>query len=208
MIFKKNENKFESSLKHSLGVLTLLVLIGVSCKNDDEDPLITNSPAYYITQAEQKLASIPDAIKPQNQGDVVMILYATGIQEYTAVSSPGTSTGFAWNTSSTPTAFLFDKTNAQVGTHGAVGGVPFWKLTDSDVINGAKTTETDSPDGAANIKWLLLGLKANTNPSGAFSGVKSIQRITTIGGQATCENPSNATSTCKSNYKAVYVFRK
>jgi hypothetical protein len=207
MIFRKNENKLQRSLKHSLGVLTLLVLIGVSCKDDDDNgaPLISNSPAYYITQAEQKLASIPDAIKPQNQGDVVMILYATGIQEYTAVASTSSPTGFAWNTTSTPTAFLFDKTNAQVGTHGAG---PFWKLTDNDVFQGALTASVDSPDGAANIKWLLLGPKVNTNQSGAFSTVKYVQRITTIGGQATCENPSSATSTCKSNYKAVYVFRK
>jgi hypothetical protein len=205
MIFRKNENKFQRSLKHSLGVLTLLVLIGVSCKDDDEAPLISNSPAYYISQAEQKLGSLPDAIKPANQGDVVMILYATGIQEYTAVASTSSSTGYSWTASSTPTAFLFDKTNAQVGTHGAG---PFWKLTESDMVEGTLTVGVDSPDGATNIKWLLLAPKTNTTPSGAFTGVKSIQRITTIGGQVCSGNPSSVTSTCKSNYKAVYVFRK
>jgi hypothetical protein len=206
-IVQKNEKLSKLSLVLSASILVFLLVTISSCDNDDDEALVVNSPAYYISQAEKKLATLP--VEIASDGNVVKILYATGVQKYKAVSSSNSSTGYAWSSSSTPQAYLFDKTNAQVGTHYAgVGTGPFWKLTESDVINGQLVAGVDSPDGTTNIKWLLLEPKTNTTPSGAFAQVTHIQRISTVGGQPCTTLPADATSTCESDYQTVYVFLK
>jgi hypothetical protein len=203
---QKNEKLSKQSLVLSASILVFLLVTISSC-DDDDDAMVVNSPAYYISLAEKKLTTLPTAIA--SDGQVVKILYATGVQKYKAVSSANSATGYVWSSSSTPQAYLFDKTNAQVGTHYAgVGTGPFWKLTESDVINGQLVAGVDSPDGTTNIKWLLLEPKTNTTPSGAFAEIKHIQRISTAGGQASATLPADATSTCESDYQTVYVFLK
>jgi hypothetical protein len=206
-IIQKSENRSKLSLVLSAGIFVLLLATVSSCDDDNGVTLVVNSPAYYISQAEKKLNTLPAEIA--SDGQVVKILYATGVQKYKAVSASTSATGYIWSSSSTPQAYLFDKTNAQVGTHYAgVGTGPFWKLTENDVINGQLVVGVDSPDGAANIKWLLLEPKTNTHPSGVFDEVTHIQRITTIGGQPCTTLPADASSTCESDYQTVYVFRK
>jgi hypothetical protein len=204
---QNSENRSKLTLVRSASILVLLLVTIASCENDDDDALVVNSPAYYISQAEKKLSTLPAEI--ESDGQVVKVLYATGVQKYKAVSSANSATGYVWSGSSTPQAYLFDKTNAQVGTHYAgVGTGPFWKLTEADVINGQLVVGVDSPDGTTNIKWLLLEPKTGTSPTGIFAEVKHIQRIITLGGQPCATLPADATSTCESDYQTVYVFRK
>lgn len=204
---RKSENRALHPLMHVAFMFVALSVVFSSCEDDDDAIMVLNSPAYYISQAEKELASLPDAI--ESDGQIVKILYATGVQKYKAVPSANSATGYSWSTSSTPQAYLFDNTNAQVGTHYAgVGTGPFWKITENDVINAQLVAGVDSPDGASNIKWLLLEPKANTAPTGVFADVKHIQRIKTVGGQPSSTLPADAASTCESDYQTVYVFRK
>lgn len=206
-LIKKSENRSTRSLVRVAFVMVSLALMISSCDDDNDAVIVLNSPAYYISQAEKKLATLPEGI--ESDGQVIKILYATGVQKYKAVASANSPTGYAWSTSSTPQAYLFDNTNAQIGTHYAgVGTGPFWKLTENDVINAQLVVGVDSPDGPTNIKWLLLEPKTNTTPTGVFAEVKHIQRILTVGGQPCSTFPADATGTCESDYQTVYVFRK
>jgi hypothetical protein len=168
-----------------------------------------NAAAAHIAASEKLV--IPAAIElPANLpgGNLrVATYYAEGVQKYVAREKAGSNPiSYEWAFVA-PEAFLYDATNAMVGTHGAG---PFWELSINDSIfaqhfSPARTALSPDP---GSIDWLLLMPKIGTTPTGIFSEVDYIQRIATKGGKAPTIMPSGAGETVAVKYKAVYRFSK
>ena len=85
-----------------------------------------------------------------------------------------------------PDAKLFDKTVAELGTHGAG---PVWKFYDGKSVKGQVVAKSDAP-ASGNIPWLLL------KGEGSF---EYIRRSETHGGVAPSGN-------CKVGHKEKVVY--
>jgi hypothetical protein len=143
---------------------------------------------------------VPEKLAAPESEVLVLQAHATGSQIY--VCQPGPDSKLAWILKA-PEANLFDANEKQIGKH--FGG-PTWKHNDGSEVVGKVVARQDSPD-ADSIPWLLL-TAANHSGDGVLSGVTTIQRIHTKGGQAPasgCDTPHRNTET-KVDYSADYYF--
>jgi len=164
-----------------------------------------------LSETGQELSSpicpknTPAALKPAANQTLVLKLAATGFQIYDC-KADATTGAFAWIFRA-PSADLKDPIfGTQVGTHYAG---PTWedKWAHSTVV-AAKAAAANSPDGAANIPWLLLNAVSHAAPKGIFSSVSAIQRLNTKGGVAPATGCSAETAGAVANvpYTADYFF--
>lgn len=182
----------------------------VACNKSDKPAAPdTNSPAYYISQAET--LSIPDAVAlPANlpNGNTrVANFFANGVQKYKAQEVAGSNpVQYQW-VFVAPQADLYDINNNKVGIHSAG---PNWELSAADSMFGQSfTPPRTAPSNDANgIDWLLLMPKTGKTSTGIFANVSYVQRIATKGGKAPATPPASATEVVDVPYTAIYRFSK
>jgi len=144
---------------------------------------------------------VPEKIKAPSGEELVLQVHASGSQIYAC--RQGADGKFAW-TLKAPEAELQDQHGAMVGRHYAG---PAWKHKDGSEVTGKAIARVDSPDSDS-IPWLLVTATGHSG-NGAFSGVTSIQRIHTKGGQPPAAGDCNASKEnveAKSSYAADYYF--
>lgn len=143
---------------------------------------------------------VPDKIKAPSGEELVLQAHASGSQIY--VCQQGTDHKFGW-TLKAPEAELHDQQGAILGLHYAG---PTWKHKDGSEVTGKAAAKVDSPDPDS-IPWLLVTATGHSG-NGVLSGVTSIQRIGTKGGQppSTGCDASKEGAEVKSSYTADYYF--
>jgi len=115
----------------------------------------------------------------------LMTLAAHGVQLYECRAAAGATPAWAFVA---PEADLFDAGGRRIGRHGAG---PAWTHDDGSGFTGTVRTRADAPRADA-IPWLLLAATPK-GPEGVFSGVRSVQRIHTVGGLAPADGCGAAT---------------
>jgi Protein of unknown function (DUF3455) len=121
-------------------------------------------------------SGVPAALQPAAGERLLLTVAARGVQIYECRSQAGATP--AW-TLTAPDAELFDANGQRIGSHGAG---PHWVAHDGSRLVGSLKARADAPSPTA-IPWLLLSVR-DVGPAGRFSGVTSIQRVNTAGGNA------------------------
>jgi Protein of unknown function (DUF3455) len=129
-------------------------------------------------------------------------LHASGAQIYVCQPLKNDAARFEWSFKQ-PEATLFNKRGSNVGKHYAG---PTWEGNDGSKVTGEVVARSNSPDANA-IPWLLLSAKTSSG-TGIFAGVRSIQRLHTVGGAAPASGCSLAQSgqELRVLYSADYLF--
>ena len=157
----------------------------------------------FLSASPQKLArpDVPEKLAAPATEDVVLQAHASGSQIY--VCQAGTDQKLSW-TLKAPEAQLLDASGKNIGSHYAG---PTWKHNDGSEVTGKPAARQDAPEPDA-IPWLLL-TAAGHSGTGILSGVTTIQRIHTKGGQPPkadgCDE-SHRGAEAKSAYTADYYF--
>jgi hypothetical protein len=133
-------------------------------------------PALLAACAGLSTPAVPPALQPAGGERLLMTVAARGVQVYTCRGSDGAAP--AWRLLA-PEAELFDGQGRAIGSHGAG---PHWLAHDGSRLQGSVKARADAPSAQA-IPWLLLSAQ-DVGPAGRFSGVTSIQRVNTAGGNA------------------------
>jgi hypothetical protein len=133
-------------------------------------------PALLAACAGLSAPAVPPALQPAGGERLLMTVAARGVQIYECRSAAGASP--AW-TLLAPDAELFDAAGQRIGSHGAG---PHWLARDGSRLVGSVKARAEAPSAQA-IPWLLLSAQ-DVGPAGRFSGVTSIQRVNTAGGNA------------------------
>ena len=173
-----------------LVLLCWLTLGPGAATNAAEPPSASTVPANLAAPADQTLA---------------LTLTARGVQIYECRAVAGEPGKFEWAFRA-PEADLFDPQGKKVGRH--YGG-PTWELTEGDggKVVGRVKAKAEAPDGAG-IPWLLLDA-VPASGTGVLGGVKSIQRLDTVGGQAPADEPAEQARVGQRrrvDYTATYRF--
>lgn len=142
--------------------------------------------------------AVPKALAPSAGEALALIGPARGVQIYECRTGKDGKAG-EWAFVA-PDAELFDARGNAIGRHGAG---PFWEAKDGSRVTGTVKARADAPEAGA-VPWLLLDAKS-TGGAGAFSGVTSIQRVNTAGGQAPTA-PCTAGASARVPYTADYYF--
>jgi hypothetical protein len=144
--------------------------------------------------AEDSGISVPDHTR------IVTALQAEGVQIYEAKAQANGSLG--WSLVG-PDAKLETLDGQLVGLH-SVG--PRWKANDGSEVKAVKPPlqnwKSPDPKSAA---WLLLEV-SSAGSNGLFSGVQYVARVSTIGGAAPSEQPTQAGEKKSVPYRAIYLF--
>lgn len=147
---------------------------------------------------QQALAE-PGGITIPDHTRIVTALQAEGVQIYEAKAQPNGSLG--WSLVG-PDAKLETLDGQLAGLH-SVG--PRWKASDGSEVKAIKPPlqnwKSPDPKSAA---WLLL--EVSSEGSGLFSGVQYVARVSTIGGAAPGEAPTQTGEKKSVPYKAIYLF--
>lgn len=144
---------------------------------------------------------VPANLKAPEGEKVVFQAQARGSQIY--LCQAGSDQSFSWVLKG-PEAELFDATGSAVGHH-SIG--PSWKHSDGSEVRGKVVARQDAPEPDA-VPWLLLQATSHSG-AGTLSGVTSIQRIHTTGGQPPKAGSCDASALgkeIKSQYSAEYYF--
>ena len=203
------KNTYVITSKFFASLTLMAAAVGLLSSCNKEKKIDTNSPAYFISQAES--LTIPDAVAlPANLpgGNTrVATFFANGVQKYKAQEVANSSpVAYQW-VFVAPQADLYDINNNKVGTHSAG---PDWQLSAADSMFGqAFTPPRTAPSTDANgIDWLLLMPKTGKASTGIFANVSYVQRIATKGGKAPTTPPANSTDVIDVPYTAIYRFTK
>jgi hypothetical protein len=165
-------------------------------------PSWARTTAFTFTLLSGSLASamaaepaLPEAIAAPGQ-TVVLSTHAEGAQVYECKAGPDGKLSWLFRE---PIATLMSD-GKTVGRHYAG---PNWEDADGSAVTGK--SNGNAPGATANdIAWLKLEVIAHRG-NGALTGVTTVQRINTMGGQLTgsCDK---AGTTKASPYSADYVF--
>ena len=189
----------------SLVVVSLIGLSSAGCALEtldqapDVDETVSESEAAHRSLCP---ADVPAALTPDPDQTLKGIVNAVGAQVYVCTSTPSSPTP-AW-TFMAPQANLLADNGRLLGTH-FIG--PTWQDNDGSSVQGSKLAGA-TVDGTA-IPWLLL--KATTHAGdGYFSDVTSIQRLSTVGGNApsTGCDAEHLGAISQVPYSAEYAFYK
>ena len=176
----------EQRCREALGALTLAPLLLGGC----------------VTGSAPPSAPAPEALKaPADQG-LSKQVHATGVQIYECKPGKDDPTRLDWALRA-PEAELIDVAGKSAGKHYAG---PTWEANDGSKVVGEVVARDNGPDPGA-IPWLLLRATSTTG-QGAFSQVKSIQRLHTVGGKAPaggCGADQNG-QVLRIPYSADYLF--
>jgi hypothetical protein len=178
--------------------------------NADEYPGMKSRPLMAVFQAALSAvlaacATTPPTPEPLRVPDtqrLIVQLHATGVQIYQCQPGKKDPALFEWSFKQ-PEAALFTKTGQSAGKH--YGG-PSWEANDGSKVTGEVIAHSDSPKSDS-VPWLLLRAKTNSG-SGLFSGVLSIQRLNTAGGNAPAKecSPDQSGQMLRVPYTADYLF--
>jgi hypothetical protein len=157
------------------GVLVCIALLGCAAAMAKDD-----SPA------------VPQSLQPPPGARLKLKLIGRGVQIYQCQDG-------AWRLQG-PDAKLTDEAGRLVGKHYAG---PTWESTDGSKVVGEVRAHEDGPDPRA-VPWLLLHAKS-VSGNGVFSGIDSIQRLQTAGGQAP-QGDCTANQSVQVPYSANYYF--
>jgi hypothetical protein len=148
------------------------------------------------------LPTVPDSLKVPGTERLSFTANAKGVQIYECRARKDDAAQYEW-VFKAPEADLFDARGKKIGRH--YGG-PTWEANDGSKVVGELKSRVPSPDANA-IPWLLLAGKTHEG-KGMFSGVSSIQRLATVGGQAPAGgcDASSAGKELRVPYTAVYYF--
>jgi len=163
-------------------------------------PFVLLFPFQPSVAQQMAKPEVPEKLAAPESEVLVLQAHATGSQVYICQAGPDAK--LAWILKA-PEADLVDSKGTPIGKH--FGG-PTWKHNDGSEVVGKVVARQDSPD-ADSIPWLLL-TAANHSGDGILSGVTTIQRIHTKGGQpptSGCDTPHRSTET-KIPYSADYYF--
>lgn len=141
---------------------------------------------------------VPDALKPPDGTELLLVAHARGSQIYTCQASQDGK--FAW-TLKAPEAELHDDKGALIGYHSAG---PTWKLNDGSGVKG-KVVAKANEEGT--IPWLLLTVTDHLG-AGTLGRATAVQRLNTKDGLAPaagCDG-SSVGKEAKSSYSADYFF--
>jgi Protein of unknown function (DUF3455) len=158
--------------------------------------------AGCVASAGIKLDDIPATLNvPANQ-ILRQQLHATGVQIYQCQPVKSDPARFEWSFKQ-PEAILSVSGGRNVGKHYAG---PTWDANDGSKVTGEVIARANSPLANA-IPWLLLSAKTASG-TGIFSGVKSIQRLHTVGGSAPAAgcNQAQIGQELRVSYTADYLF--
>jgi Protein of unknown function (DUF3455) len=142
---------------------------------------------------EDRGISVPDHTR------IVTALQAEGVQIYEAKAQANGS--LAWSLVG-PDAKLETLDGQLAGLH-SLG--PRWKANDGSEVKAIKPPiqNLKSPDPKS-VAWLLLEVSSEGN--GLFSGVQYVARVSTIGGAAPADAPTQAGEKKSVPYRAIYLF--
>jgi Protein of unknown function (DUF3455) len=146
-------------------------------------------------------ASLPAAIAAPSDQKVAFSWHAIGTQMYECKNNDKGTPAWAFVA---PEAVLINAKDEKVGTHGAG---PFWMALDGSKIVGSVKGRVPG-SAAQDIPLLLLEVQSSSG-QGKMSGIKSIQRINTEGGQppaAGCGLQADLGKRSSQGYTSDYVF--
>ncbi|MFG2525132.1 DUF3455 domain-containing protein [Streptomyces sp. NPDC048527] len=144
---------------------------------------------------------------------LVRVVHAEGQQIYQCTQN-ATDGSYSW-TLARPAAVLLNGYGTVFGYHtytlykpsGQM--VPTWAALDGSWVQAVKASSVASPDGAANIPWVLLQRVASGSQHGStLTATTYVQRTNTVGGVApstTCDQ-TNAGTEKGIDYQADYSF--
>ncbi len=156
------------------------------------------------TQAADDPEALPEALEAPAGQVLAVTALATGVQIYQCVAGKDDPAHYSW-TLKEPQAVLRSRSGRVLAKHYAG---PTWEATDGSKVVGEVAAKTPALQAGA-VPWLLLRAKT-TSGTGLFSGVASIQRLHTVGGQAPDAGCDQAHSghEVKVPYSAEYRFFK
>jgi hypothetical protein len=158
--------------------------------------------AIGCAAAAASAPSVPEALRAPAGQELAMELLANGVQIYECASQVSGTGAFEWKFKG-PEATLMDRKGRPMGTH--YGG-PTWEAPDGSKVVGEVRARANASDAGA-IPHLLLGAKSSSG-DGAFSRVKSIQRLETAGGVAPADpcTAKDLARVARVPYTATYYF--
>ncbi len=158
--------------------------------------------AACATTQDPPLAQVPAQLQPPAGERFAMAVPARGVQIYECRARKDAPAQYEW-TFVAPEADLFDQAGKRIGRHGAG---PHWEALDGSKVTATVANRADAPLPGA-VPWLLLRAESAGAP-GAFSGVRSIQRVNTAGGVAPRDGCTQATAgrSARVAYTADYYF--
>jgi len=144
--------------------------------------------------------SVPSALQAPAGTALYLETHATGVQIYECSRKPDAT--YEWSFKA-PEATLADGAGRRLGKHYAG---PTWEANDGSTVVGEVKARDAGPTATA-IPWLLLAAKHNSG-AGAFSGVKYVQRVATVGGVAPATGCTASTlgQQARVPYSAAYLF--
>ena len=187
-----------------LALLATAALLAACADNSTVGPHYSGSGARVAevaakTGLDNRVPDLPAGCEQlrADEGSVLAFkVFGIGVQTY---RWDGTKWVFV-----APTAKLY----ADAGYHGLVGnhfGGPTWQTLSGSTVVGS-VSKRCQPDPNS-IQWLLLDVVSNTG-SGVFEGVKQIQRLTTVGGNAPSTPGASVGATVDVPYTSDYLFYK
>ena len=162
--------------------------------------LLSACAAPQPTASAQAVRPVPAALQPSERERAVFTWHAIGAQIYECRLDKGT---VSWVLVA-PEADLFNQNDEKSGTHGAG---PSWTALDGSKAVGTVKAKANGKH-PADIPLLLLSA-SSTSVAGKMTGITSVQRLNTEGGNAQargCETAGDAGKRSKEGYTADYVF--
>jgi hypothetical protein len=156
---------------------------------------------YMGVPSASPVPQAPEAVRAPAGQQLSLVLYAAGVQLYECAQGRDADT-FAWKFKG-PLADLTDKAGKPMGKH--YGG-PTWETSDGSKVVAKVSARADAADSRA-IPLLLLEAPTPGTP-GMLGGVRSIQRLDTVGGTAPAHgcNRESASREARVPYTATYYF--
>jgi len=154
-----------------------------------------------MTEKGHSHPDVPGELKAPAGERLIFIAHASGSQIYMCQQEKDGR--FAWILKA-PEAELCDDQGNIIGYHFAG---PSWRHNDGSVVTGKAVARVDAPNSDS-IPWLLINAVGFTG-RGIFTGVTTIQRLNTTGGQppaATECSTSTDNTEVKVGYTADYYF--
>jgi hypothetical protein len=192
-------------IKHALAFVSIAGLSSslVGCSTADAAPEETLAQTSEAISTDICPAGVPATLVPAADQTLKSKLTGVGVQIYMCIAkTTPTGTAYTW-TFVAPSANLLNDEGKLVGTH-FIG--PTWQGNDGSSVVGAKVAGA-SVDPSA-VPWLLLQATSHSAESGRFDDVTSIQRLSTVGGNAPADgcDSSHVGSIAQIPYTAEYVF--
>lgn len=143
---------------------------------------------------------VPATLLPPANETIKSSVNAVGVQTY--MCSSNKDGAFVW-TFVAPQANLYSDEGKLLGTH-FIG--PTWQGNDGSSVVGKKVAGYAADPTA--VPWLLLSAVSHGTEAGRFDDVSSIQRLSTVGGNAPVDgcDQAHAGAIAQIPYSAEYVF--